>query len=88
MGEDLAGLVDGSPGASGVVIAEIEPPRAVVRLVGEVDLGVAAELHRLAQDIAARQLPVLLDAENLSFTDRVSCEASGPPTRRGDEGAA
>lgn len=54
--------------ASGMALRE-EPGRSVVELWGEVDLAVRQTAGHLCQQVQQRALPVVIDAERITFVD-------------------
>ena len=53
---------------SGMALLE-EPERSVVRVWGEIDLEVRRSAGELCQAVADRALPVVIDAEQVTFMD-------------------
>ena len=72
---------------AGSVVVARENGRTVILLAGEVDAGLAAELHRAADTAVALGLPVLvhcgslqfIDSTGLSFLARLTTAATTPP---------
>lgn len=59
---------DADRAASGMALHE-EPGRSVVELWGEVDLAVRQTAGAVCQQVQQRGLPVVIDAERITFVD-------------------
>lgn len=58
----------GAQDASGMALVT-EPDRSVVRAWGEIDLAVRRGINEMCQAVAERGLPLVIDAQDVTFID-------------------